>query len=302
MTAVQVRIWLAARAPAALALLLGAAAVLAVASLWGSSRSDEVRRLAQETAALVQRLQPDAPPGPLQLAHAPLREGSWPGPSDSAVVWTGLQQRLQAWGLQVHSLRAQSQDSGGELPEQTVQLRVQGRWTDWQAFEQAMAEHAPWWLPQHTLVAATGRGPDEVQVQLQARVGWRPQGAGQALPWVWGSNWPARPVAASALPLFGPIPEAAPGAAPEGRLALPSSDPQGRADPPLARWRLLGVWQQDGQHHAVLGHGAMRLNVREGQRVGREAYRVRHVGAQAVELVPASPGEPVLHLHLKEKP
>lgn len=293
---------LAASGPAALALLAGGASALAVGLFWGSGGRDEVRRLNQETLVMAQRLQAVTRSDTASLVSVPQTSGPWPAQADSPAVWAGLQQRLQGWDLKVQSLRAQSQDSTGDLPEQTVQLRVQGRWSDWRAFEQAMAEHAPWWLPQHTLVVATGHSPDEVQVQLQARVGWQPKGDAPALPWTWQSSWPERQIAGSAPAIFGPIPEAGKRAAPPGRSAAPWPGSQTPADLSLAQWRLLGVWQQDGQRHAVLGHGAARLTVQEGQRVGNEGYRVRHVGARAVELAPVAAGQPALHMRLEEKP
>ena len=54
---------------------------------------------------------------------------------------------------------------------------------------------------------------------------------------------------------------------------------------------------------AVLGDGESPIVVRQGQRVGLGAYRVRRIGQDQVELAGAGPAGQVLRLTLqKEKP
>lgn len=56
-----------------------------------------------------------------------------------AGVWAQLQQALQAQGLQVLSLQPKAGPQGMH-DEQQVSMRLQGRWPDWLAFEQALEQ------------------------------------------------------------------------------------------------------------------------------------------------------------------
>ena len=188
------------------------------------------------------------------------------------------------------------------LHEQAVQWRLQGRWRDWLVWGQAVEAHAPWWVFDHWLVLPAST-PGEVRIELQARLGFRPPAlqAHGAMPRVW-PEWPVladrEPLAGNELFAQAPTPQAN-AVAGQATAPLPA-DPSGS---PVHAWRLLGVWQQAGTAHAVLGDGESPIVVRQGQRVGLGAYRVRRIGQDQVELAGAGPAGQVLRLTLqKEKP
>jgi hypothetical protein len=232
----------------------------------------------------------------LQAADPPdLAEGS--------TVWPWLQQRLRAQGLQVQLLRPQAVNGARTLPEQGVAVRLQGRWHDWLAVESALHRHAPWWVIDQWQVVPVGPQPGDVRIDLQLRLGFRPP----ALP-AQGPTprvWPEWPVLADREPMPG-IDLFAQVQAPLANTVAGQPAPPQPADPrgsPVHAWRLLGVWQQAGTVHAVLGDGEHPIVVQQGQRLGRGAYRVRSIGDGQVELAGAGPAGQVLRLTLqKEKP
>ena len=257
---------------------------------------------------------PQAVPGPVVPASA--APGStvsppWPGPHQTSSLWPWLQQRAQAQGLQVLALRPQSietpnpatpsQGTPGAgvpaLPEQTVLLHLQGRWSDWRSLSRDLAAHAPWWLLTQWQVVPAGAG--EVRIELQARVGlWPPALPGRGVP-VWtGPVWPAKRAAPdTGAELFG-MPESNGLAQARDGASAPATPLPLSLDPrqwPVHGLRLQGVWQQAGQWHAVLGAGLSQTTVRAGQRVGQEGYRVQTVGPDGVVLRAPSNG-PALHL------
>ena len=153
-----------------------------------------------------------------------------------------------------------------------------------------MEAHAPWWAFDHWVVLPAGT-PGEVRIELQAKLGLQALrlGSGPAAARAW-PTWSVSPSHATGAQVFGP-----PGALTEPGQGLPAA----LADPrqwPVRELHLLGVWQQAGVHHAVLGAGPDWLVVSPGQRVGREAYRVQRVSASGLDLVPASAADPPLHL------
>lgn len=64
--------------------------------------------------------------------------------------------------------------------------------------------------------------------------------------------------------------------------------------------RLLGVWRQAGTAHAVVAVGQDPVVLRLGQQIGREAFRVRRIGDDHVDLATARTSGPLLHLTLRE--
>jgi len=276
---------------------LGVLALCGVVGLLGPERA-ELEALETEVAQLQDRLSAAPVPRPLQDAvqgSGASERSAWldgPTQEQGAAVWPWLQQRLQDQGLQVIALRPQGLSAEG-LPEQTVQLQLQGRWRDWLALSQAMAVHAPWWVVDQWQVTPVGVG--DVRIELQARVGWLPLLLLDPKRAVWaGPQWPVaaragEPPATDAL-LFG-LPEVAAAA------QLPSTPvlPQDPRHWPVRALRLQGVWQEAGQWHALLGAGLAQATVRVGQRVGQEGLRVRRVDMAGVALA-ADSGESIVRL------
>ena len=238
-------------------------------------------------------------------SHLPglLADAEPPDLAEGATVWPWLQQRLRAHGLQVQLLRPQAVNDATTLPQQQVAMRLQGRWHDWLEVESALHRHAPWWVIDQWQVVPVGPQSGEVRIDLQARLGFRPPAlqAHGATPRVW-PEWPVladrEPLAGNELFAQAPTPQAG-AVAGQATAPLPA-DPSGS---PVHAWRLLGVWQQAGTAHAVLGDGESPIVVRQGQRVGLGAYRVRRIGQDQVELAGAGPAGQVLRLTLqKEKP
>lgn len=259
---------------------------------WWQQDIESLQHLREEVVTLQSKLQPEPVKAPT-TATAPVRWTDWPDAAGGAAVWPWLLQGLQVQALQVQSLRPGAVEWVAGLPEQTVVLEVQGRWSDWLAFERQLDRHAPWWTPlQWQVVPAAGA--DQVRMQWHWRWAWRPESA-QArhafAPPLWA---PATSDGRAVLLFEGPGSAAETAAA---NLPEPASGP----DP--SSWavqslRLLGIWQQEGVAHAVLGHGPDRVVLAVGQRVGRTGHRLVHVGeAQAVLQAPER-SEPPLHLVL----
>jgi len=272
--------------------LLGAAGVVWV---FGPA-SAEVDALEMEVAQWQSRsLSSPRPASPVQLATPPTEEDpgpAWPDPAQASALWPWLQQRLQAQGLQVLALRPQAfNNTVPALPEQAVVLQLQGRWPDWRAWTQDMAQHAPWWQVDQWQVVPLQAG--QVRIELQARVGLWP--AGLAAPERSGWSAPAW-AAARAVPTrretLWDAPDAERVDSPSAASAPASPDPRAW---PVRALRLQGVWQQADQWHAVLGDGLAQTTVRAGQRIGQEGFRVRRIGENGVELV-SGQGEPTLRL------
>lgn len=221
-----------------------------------------------------------------------------PGLTEAGAVWSWLQQRLQAHGFQVQALRPQAVTVDKDMREQAVALRLQGRWRDWLAFEESLDAHAPWWTIDHWQVVPVGPPSEDVHIDVQVRLGLRPLGLEpEGTPRVW-PVWPvdsgeaqasqADPFAQAQKPAFSTM-------ADEGAASLPADPRQW----PIAELRLLGIWRQAGAVHAVLGAGLNKVVVQWGQRVGREAYRVRRIGEDHVELAAAGTSGPVLRLTMQ---
>ena len=235
------------------------------------------------------------------VAAASLLAGSvlpdWPTPDEAASVWPWLQQRLQAQGLQVLAIQPLPLNKGNTaraLHEQAVQWRLQGHWRDWLAWGQALEAHAPWWVFDRWLVLPAGT-PGQVRIELQALLGLQEQHSAAA------RVWPTWPVSQAAVQGVGAEVFDPPGARAESGPVIPVSQGQPR-EWPVRELRLLGIWQQAGVRHAVLGAGPDWLVVSPGQWVGRERYRVLRVSASGLDLGAALAADPPLHLGFQGEP
>ena len=232
-------------------------------------------------------------------AQPPQANVDWPDLVESADVWSWLQQQMQVHRLQVQTLRLEPAVTKNGLPELPVSLRLQGRWPDWIRFARALDQHAPWWVVDRWQLVPSDPGAANVRFELQARLGLRPPG--------WRNAPLATPIWANALPrsdagaLAGADPFASIASTPGLEASREATAPRS-PDPrqwPLREWRLLGVWQQGGKAHAVLGSPAGHLAVTQGQGLGQEGYRVRRVGDDAVWLQALGASEPELHWALQ---
>ncbi|MFM8865895.1 MAG: hypothetical protein ACKOFG_13530 [Limnohabitans sp.] len=279
---------------------------------WGGDRV-AMAKLDAELVLLRGRLQAptSAPMRPLVPAAQDLSDG--PRAHDATALWTWLQQGAQAHGLQVLALSAQPVQEVAGLPEQVLRWRLRGPWQSWLDLAQALDVQAPWWLQQQWQVVPDGQLPGWVRIDLQGRVGLQPQGG--AAPAAGPRMWPAwRPASASmaaatpvfALPALAGLAATDPAPVPASSAASAESGPL-PPDPrhwPVRELQLLGLWWQAGMAHAVLGRGLAQVTVSTGQRIGREAYRVRRIGPAGVEL--QAPGvaaqAPVLQLTWSGQP
>lgn len=283
---------LAARA---LAWLLGLLTVCAV----GHEQIESLLALGDEVVQWRSRVQEQqgvlATPG---LAPSQAEGADWPDGAESVTVWPWLQQQMQSHALQLQMLKLDPVNTQGGLPEQAVALRLQGRWSDWVHLEQALDAHTPWWVVERWQVVPSDPVAGTVRIELQARLGLRPPG--------WRGASSQAPVWTTALPSGDPAMRVtdpfAMTAAPS-RLAESRQQPAARPlDPrqwPVHEWRLLGVWQQAGKTHAVLGAPAGHLSVTAGQRLGPEGHRVLSVGNDGVRLQAAGTAESELHWALQ---
>jgi hypothetical protein len=276
-------------------LLVGACGLAQGLTVWWAAPDAAVSASVEEAVGQLEaRLQ--SAPVPSALAASSGLPASVmvdaPSPDDTMALWPWLQQRLQAHGLQVQALQPQPLTVLQGLPEQMLRLRLQGRWHDWQAFVHAMHAHVPWWVIEQWQVLPAGAGQPAVRIELQARLALRPQGL--APEHGGGQHWPVWPVAPAT-----PGPDLFGEAMPQARIPEAQASEAWAQDPrqwPVHRLRLLGIWREGHQVHAVLGQGPYATVVRPGQRIGREGYRVGPVNEQGLWLYPPGPGEPPLRL------
>lgn len=212
----------------------------------------------------------------LAMASVPMPAG--PVAEAMPQVWPWLQARLQDHGLQVSSLQPQMAFAAGRPTSETgVQLQLQGRWSDWQAFVQQMNAQVPWWQLVSWHVVPINDGSARVRMQMQWRLGWRTPRAHEpdetVLP-----DWQPAAASPSAVALFGP-PDAA-----AVQAAVPTADAlaPGGERTELTKVQFLGVWQQSGQGHAVFVQAGKPEILLPGQRLG--SYRLRRVHSDGVEL------------------
>lgn len=274
-----------------------------LAGWWWPLDTEAVDGLRQEVARLQAQTQVPLPVQARKLhgkppADAPVQQGpslpDEPGLAEAETVWSWLQQRMQSQGLQLQVLRPQTVTTDKGLPEQAVAMRLQGRWHDWLAMEEALHAHAPWWVIDQWQVVPAAAQSEDVRIELQARLALRPPALAQEGRRVW-PVWPVDPGSQRAVPtpLFATAEMAAPASEVAGSLP---ADPRGWQ---VNQLRLLGVWRQTGAAHAVVGMGQDQRVIRLGQQIGPEPYRVRRIGDDRVELIAIRTNGPELHLTLQ---
>ncbi len=292
-------------------LAAGMLSLVAGALVGGWVWLDEIEALAQLQAQAQALAAPQgqgsagqqAAPSDVQTVPSAVLALPMAGHGDS--VWPWLQQRMQAHGLQVLSLRPGALESPSGWPTQSFTLEAQGRWQDWQDFERQLHRHVPWWTVSQWQLTPLGQTSDQIRVQWQGRLAWQPATAGGTSP-----DWPqwapeARPD--GAVPLFAtvqvqtpslpaPVADAGPGAAGD---PLATVAPELSPDPlqwPVQALRLYGSWRQAGSTHVVLGQGPFHVVLAPGQRVGREGHRLARIDEDGVVLQPADAAQSPIHL------
>ena len=260
---------------------------------WGLDAIQTYEQLGSEVAALQEKFGSAVKPVQTQAGPVSAQRGqAEPGMGQVAAAWPWLQQRLQDHRLVLKSLRPAPAEQVAGGPVQNVVLEVQGRWSDWLAFERQLDRHAPWWMVRQWQVSPEG-ADGALRMQWHLRWGWRPEGSMQGPQTAW-PVWAAAPHA-SGMPLFDAPMRMVPGQTAQGQGAMPSAmDREG-----MAAWQLQGTWHQAGIAHAVLGLGADQVVVRAGQTVGREGHRVLRVGDGEVVLHAPRSNTPHVHLALK---
>ena len=260
---------------------------------WGLDAIQAYEQLGSEVAALQEKFGSAVNPKQTQAGQITAQGGqAEPGLSQVAAAWPWLQQRLQDHGLVLKSLRPAPAEQVAGGPVQNVVLEVQGRWSDWLAFERQLDRHAPWWMVRQWQVSPEGVD-GALRMQWHLRWGWRPEGPMQGPQTAW-PVWAAAPHA-SGMPLFDAPMTVVPVQTAQGQGAMPSAmDLEG-----MAAWQLQGTWRQAGIAHAVLALGADQVVVRAGQTVGREGHRVLRVGDGEVLLQAPRSNTPHVHLALK---
>jgi len=267
--------------------------------------ADAVERLAVQIASA----QP-ATPAPAQDEPAPTAAlvRMLPGQQNVTRVWPDLQQALTSHGLRVTSMRPLPEPvtdlSTPSWPSQAVALRMTGRFVDWQQAWADLSAAGPVWSMERLSVAPQNRiatagadphaGAAGVQVDAVLRVWLQPGPDGP-------EAWPKQSASGGAvvvqnrdeifaLALAGEImpaahPERVAAAGPKRLLPEPSAVfPADPLEWPLARVRLAGLWQQEGQWQAVLAAGPHVVRVRTGQRIAQEGWRIDAVQPTSVRL------------------
>ncbi len=263
--------------------------------------ADAMRVAREDVVRLQSRLhQQQNAPRSTPSNRALVDEPEDPSMSEVERVWPWLQQRLQAQGFQIQTLRPQPLASGATLPEQAVSLRLQGQWRDWLDFEQALDAQAPWWVLDQWQVVPAGQVAGEVRIELQTRLGLRPPALGQPQA---PRRWPEWPTFAGGLQPAGQVLFAVaqtPVASKSPTAALMPTDLRSRSAQDL---RLLGIWHRADAAYAVFGDGLDHVTVTLGQRVGRDGYRVRRIAPDRVVLESTDAHAPVLDIKLQgDKP
>ena len=260
---------------------------------WGLDAIQAYEQLGSEVAALQEKFGSAVKPVQTQAGPISAQGGqAEPGLAQDAAAWPWLQQRLQDHGLVLKSLRPAPAEQVAGGPVQNVVLEVQGRWSDWLAFERQLDRHAPWWMVRQWQVSPEG-ADGALRMQWHLRWGWRPEGPTQEPQTAW-PVWAAAPHA-SGMPLFDAPMRMVPGQTAQGQGA----DPSATNGEGMAAWQLQGTWRQAGIAHAVLALGADQVVVRAGQTVGREGHRVLRVGDGEVLLQAPRSNTPHVHLALK---
>lgn len=237
---------------------------------------------------------------------------SLPGAAQKGPVWAELPQVLSAHGLRLLALRpvamapvAPEKEIAGRLSSQAIEVRLQGRYEAWARAWAAITEAGPLCVIEQISVTATGPVA-EVQINVVLRLWMRPgqaEGAwaalAVALPWADKSTTPLAGPLSGALFAQIQVAEPAPtvgtdavdsangadatlaGAKTVAVTEILSEDPR---QWPVARVRLLGLWQQGLELQAILSAGPHWARVSPGQRVTLEGHRVASITDQGVSL------------------
>lgn len=233
-----------------------------------------------------------------------------PNLEHQGVIWLQFSQLLAQHAVELRSLRPVPDALPAPLPSQAVAVRLHGQFDDWAAVWRAMNANGPVWsidrlriTPQSPGVdieavlrvwLGDGPGPDDMAhadrptaglpalTSVRSAVFWQEPGQVVDAP---GKSWAMQAAAPSVQEVTAheaqpPEPATAERAQPLASKAALSADP---AQWPVDRVRLLGVWHQAQDAHAILAAGPHWVRARVGQQVGD--YRLGSIHAQEVHLL-----------------
>jgi hypothetical protein len=286
-----------------------------VLGFWGvglaqSQVSEDHERAAQAVALLHQQLSalPAGLSSPSAKALSPHQQNmlaSLPGEDRQGQIWADLQAALTGHGLRLLSLHplppSQADAVGGRLPSQAVAVRLLGRFEDWSGVWSGLTQVGPVCSLDRVSMVATAN-PAEVQIDAVLRIWIRPGavGAHTLVPpdggWIASALTAHRKSGHQGPVLFeqvrglgapadqstpnGPVTAAASGAT-LGDANAEIEDPR---QWPLARVRLMGLWQQGADRQAILSAGPHWARVTLGQRVTQQGHRVAAITDAGVSL------------------
>lgn len=275
--------------------------------------SEDHARVAQEVALLHQQLAalPAGVSGPPAKALSPHQQNmlaSLPGEDRQGQIWADLQAALTGHGFRLLSLRplppSRADAAGGRLPSQAVAVRLLGHFEDWSGVWSGLTQVGPVCSLDRVSMVATAN-PAEVQIDAVLRIWIRPGAVGAHALVSPDGGWIASALTAhrqSGHPgpvLFEQVRGfAAPAdkSSPNGRVVAAAAGALGAThgvpdamteDPrqwPLARVRLMGLWQQGADRQAILSAGPHWARVTLGQRVTQQGHRVADISDAGVSL------------------
>lgn len=275
--------------------------------------SEEHAHVAQAVARLQQQLaavprveaQPETPLTPdaqRLLARLPVQ-------AQQGRLWADWSRLLAAHALRLQSLQPMpvtaADGRNGGLSSQAVALRWQGRFEDWSNVWAACALTGPVCSLDRISVVAMADS-SEVQIDAVLRVWMRPDEVGAdewpgLAAWIDPGGVDQRPISRSSAALFAQAgavswgrdaarvaqttdPTAAAAAATSDLSAAAEALPEDPRQWPLARVRLVGLWQQGADRQAILSVGAHWAKVSLGQRVTLEGHKVAAITDDGVRL------------------
>jgi hypothetical protein len=245
----------------------------------------------------------------------------WPNLERQGVIWLQFSQLLAQHAVELRSLRPVPDALPAPLPSQAVAVRLHGQFDDWVAVWRAMNANGPVWsidrlriTPQAPGVDieavlrvwwGDGPGPDDMAQADRATAGLIPLASVRsAVFWqqpgqVFDAPVKSRAMQAAAPPAQEVTAHAAKPTEPAKAQRAQSLDSTAAlsADPaqwPVERVRLLGVWHQAQEAHAILAAGPHWVRARVGQQVGD--HRLGSIHAQEVHLLAAQGSVKVLGL------
>ena len=297
--------------------------VVGLWGVWGAQLqvSEDHSRVAQAVAHLHQQLAAlpaglSGPPAKALSSHQQNMLASLPGEARQGQIWADLQQALTGHGLRLLSLRplppTLADAAGRRLPSQAVAVRLVGRFEDWSSVWSNLTQAGPVCSIDRISVAATAN-PAEVQIEAVLRVWIRPGAVSAHTLQPPDGTWLASAMAAHRQSghlepaLFaqargsGPLADGAvvrladsadhsdaSGSGVAGASGAARGDanavPEDPRQWPLARVRLIGLWQQGEDRQAILSAGPHWARVTQGQRVTQEGHRVAAITDAGVSL------------------